>query len=30
MNDGARQYTDEEDAALAAGWVRGDSVEEIA
>jgi hypothetical protein len=30
MMDGARQYSDEEDAVLVAAWARGDSVEEIA
>lgn len=30
MKDGKMQYSESEDAALAAGWARGDSVEEIA
>lgn len=30
MNDGSKQYSDEEDAMLVAAWARGDSVEEIA
>lgn len=30
MMDGAKQYSDEEDAMLVAAWARGDSVEEIA
>lgn len=30
MNDGARQYSDEDDALLATAWARGDRAEEIA
>jgi hypothetical protein len=30
MMEGARQYSESEDAALVAAWARGDSVEEIA